>query len=652
MREILNTIKNLSIGRKLMIIQALLIIVMITTLALSTGMIIKKQFTGKSFEQLQNLNGRIIDMIDVYNVKLKEQAVSLGNVLFRYGTAGRDDLELSQESIDRFTDITGAVATLFIRQGDDFLRTATSLKKEDGSRAIGTTLDHKHPGYKKVLAGEMYTGPAVLFGRNYMTHYKPIKAGNNVVGIHFIGVDFTDGIRNLKKKIRSVRIGESGYVYVIEDEKSNTPGRCVVHKTVSLEGTQLLEMKDADGRFFIQDMLKRRNGVIDYYWKDKDDANARVEKKHVAYSSYNDWNWIIISGSYEKELVADGFILRNYIFIILIISSVIMLIFLYASIKKIILTRFRKLTDLLGNISTGEGDLTMRLAFDEKDEIGEVARLFNNFIGDFERMISDIKSACNKLEISVHKIREGNLDLSRRTSEQASTIDEIVTILKEAMDVIAKSADTAQRAKLHTDEGSSKASTGNETSGKAVDAINDISNSSKKIEETITVINDISFQTNLLALNAAVEAARAGEQGRGFAVVAGEVRNLAQRSAVAAKEITGIINESISRVEHGTKMVKETGVSLTEIAESAKFIASLISEISVASVNQKNGVEWINNAVLSLDTMTRQNAALVEETAAASEEMSERTGSLLALIGRFKTGNQECVPVKNRLLNS
>ncbi len=636
MNEFFVRFKNISIGRKLMMIQAGAIVGMIIILALVAGFIIKKQFTLNSYEQLNNLNGRIIDMIDAYNSKLKEQAVTLGNVLYCYNTSGGNDHNLSQPEIDRFTDITGAVATLFQRKGDDFLRTATSLKKEDGSRAVGTMLDRNHPGYSRIIAGESYTGPAVLFGRNYMTHYKPVMDGNRVTGIHFIGVDFTEGIGKLKEKIRSVNIGALGYVYVIEGEKSRDQGRCLVHKSVNLEGTQMLDLKDADGHFFIKDMIQQKNGVTDYYWKNPGDASGTTEKKLAAFSSYDDWNWVIISGSYENELIADGYILRNYLFGVLILCSLLMLVLLNAAIKKIILARFRKLTELLGNISNGDGDLTRRLDFDNNDEIGEIAGLFNKFIGDFEKMISDIISACEKLESSVNNIREGNINLSNRTSEQASTIEEIMSTLDEAISVITQSSETAHRAKFITDGGSEKASIGNATSGKAVVAINDINSSSKKIEETISVINEISFQTNLLALNAAVEAARAGEQGRGFAVVAGEVRNLAQRSAVAAKEIADIITESISRVEHGTVMVKETGVSLAEIADSAKMIASLISEISISSEEQRKGIIQINKAVLSLDTMTQQNAALVEETAGDSEEMAERTGLLMELIGRFK----------------
>jgi len=169
-----------------------------------------------------------------------------------------------------------------------------------------------------------------------------------------------------------------------------------------------------------------------------------------------------------------------------------------------------------------------------------------------------------------------------------------------------------------------------------VDAITEINSSSKKISEIIGVINEIAFQTNLLALNAAVEAARAGEQGRGFAVVAGEVRNLAQRSASASREISDLIKDSIEKVSHGTDMVNRSGATLSEIVEAAKSTANIISEIAAASEEQKRGVDQINIAVSELDTMTQQNAALVEETASASEEMASQAQELQTMMERFK----------------
>ncbi|HQF08329.1 MAG TPA: methyl-accepting chemotaxis protein, partial [Spirochaetota bacterium] len=233
-----------------------------------------------------------------------------------------------------------------------------------------------------------------------------------------------------------------------------------------------------------------------------------------------------------------------------------------------------------------------------------------------------------------------NQNLSQRTSEQASSLEEIASTIEEATATINQNAENAGRARELTETGSVKALEGNRVAVDAVNAIVEMNESSKKVADIISTINEIAFQTNLLALNAAVEAARAGEQGRGFAVVAGEVRNLAQRSGNAAKEIEGLIRDALGKVEKSTELVNRTGISLTEITEAAKTSAQIINEIAAASQEQKQGINQINNAIAEMDTMTQQNASLVEETASASEEMANQAQDLLDMVQKFKIRDQ------------
>ncbi len=191
-------------------------------------------------------------MIDAYNMKLKEHTISLANVLIRYNNAESGSRVLSQVDIDRFTGITGAVATHFKREGDDFRRLTTSLRKEDGARAVGTLLDRNHPGYKKILAGESYTGPAVLFGRNYMTHYIPIKIDGRIAGIYFVGLDFTEGITNLKQKIKSIRIGKSGYLFVLEGNAGVNKGKVIIHDSDKIYQTEYESVRFFHSTIFVE----------------------------------------------------------------------------------------------------------------------------------------------------------------------------------------------------------------------------------------------------------------------------------------------------------------------------------------------------------------------------------------------------------------
>jgi methyl-accepting chemotaxis protein len=282
------------------------------------------------------------------------------------------------------------------------------------------------------------------------------------------------------------------------------------------------------------------------------------------------------------------------------------------------------------------GDFTERLAVHQKDEIGELAGALNTAAVDLDKMVADIILNSRTLVQSIQEISAGNENLSQRTSEQASSLEEIASTLEETSASIIQNADNSKRADDIAAKTLIVAENGGRVVGEAVSAINEISEESIKIEAITTVISEIAFQTNLLALNAAVEAARAGEQGRGFAVVAGEVRNLAQRSAVAVKEIGELVKSTLNKVEKGTRLANGSGDSLVEIIASVKEVGRFVSEIAAASDEQRQGSSQINIAISELDTMTQQNAGLVEENASASEEIAGRAQELLRMMDKFK----------------
>ncbi|TAL34098.1 MAG: hypothetical protein EPN93_12425 [Spirochaetes bacterium] len=255
---------------------------------------------------------------------------------------------------------------------------------------------------------------------------------------------------------------------------------------------------------------------------------------------------------------------------------------------------------------------------------------------DLERLIAGIASAAQSLVQAVEEISVGNQNLSQRTSRQASALEEIASTLEESAATIGRNAENARAASEVSRESMRIAQEGSHVVEQAMSSMNDISGSSAKIGDIVSVINGIAFQTNLLALNAAVEAARAGEQGRGFAVVAGEVRNLALRAGNAAKEISALIRESLEKVELGTGRAGKSGDALGKTVTAVGKVVTLITEIAAASEEQRQGIDEINNAVIEMDTMTQQNAALVEQTAGASEEMAGQAQELLGMLGRFK----------------
>ncbi|NVK24905.1 MAG: PAS domain-containing protein [Gammaproteobacteria bacterium] len=282
------------------------------------------------------------------------------------------------------------------------------------------------------------------------------------------------------------------------------------------------------------------------------------------------------------------------------------------------------------------GDLTKRIEKDYGGTFDKLKRDANATADKLTEVIGRIEEAANTVATGAEEIAQGNTDLSQRTEEQASSLEETASSMEEMTSTVRQNADNASMANDMAQEAVSKASSGGEIVSKAVSSMAEINESSKKISDIIGVIDEIAFQTNLLALNAAVEAARAGEQGRGFAVVAGEVRNLAQRSAAAAKEIKDLIRDSVTKVEDGTSLVNQSGEMLNEIVESVRKVNQTIADISVASEEQSSGIEQVNKAVAQMDEMTQQNAALVEEASAAGESMSEQARAMKQLLSFFQ----------------
>jgi methyl-accepting chemotaxis protein len=281
------------------------------------------------------------------------------------------------------------------------------------------------------------------------------------------------------------------------------------------------------------------------------------------------------------------------------------------------------------------GDLTVQFDSSAKDEIGQLALALEHMRESFGRVISQIRTGVESVGTASREIAQGNADLSSRTEQQASNLQQTAASMEQMTSAVKQNADAARQANQLAASASQVAAKGGAVVGEVVSTMDQISASSKKIADIIGVIDGIAFQTNILALNAAVEAARAGEQGRGFAVVAGEVRNLAQRSAQAAREIKSLIGESVEKVETGSKLVNDAGQTMSDIVQQVKRVTDLIGEITSSTLEQSNGIGQVNQAVTQLDQMTQQNAALVEQSAAAAESLKEQAARLARAVAVF-----------------
>lgn len=283
-----------------------------------------------------------------------------------------------------------------------------------------------------------------------------------------------------------------------------------------------------------------------------------------------------------------------------------------------------------------KGDLTQTISKDYPGSFDEMKTGINGTVENLKQLVGEIKDATDTINTASKEIAAGNSDLSQRTEEQASSLEETASSMEELTSTVRQNAENAKQANQLAIGASDVAGKGGAVVSQVVTTMDSINESSRKIVDIISVIDGIAFQTNILALNAAVEAARAGEQGRGFAVVAGEVRNLAQRSAAAAKEIKTLIGDSVGKVEDGSKLVAQAGQTMEEIVSSIRRVTDIMSEITAASVEQSQGIEQVNLAITQMDEVTQQNAALVEEAAAAAEALEEQAQNLSVSVATFK----------------
>ncbi len=347
---------------------------------------------------------------------------------------------------------------------------------------------------------------------------------------------------------------------------------------------------------------------------------------------------IRISMDEVRQATAD--VQRNMLIITLLVVAVLIAI-TYVLLNRTLSRPLGHVIDQLRDISEGEGDLTRRLDVRNTDEIGQLALCFNTFVEKLHDILSRVKGSATDVAAASQQLSSASEQLAAGAHEQAASLEETAAALEEMTSTVKQSADNARQASQLAGGSRASAEKGGEVVGQAVAAMAEINSSSTKIADIITTIDEIAFQTNLLALNAAVEAARAGEQGRGFAVVAAEVRNLAQRSATAAKEIKTLIGDSVQKVHDGSALVTQSGESLNEIVTAVKRVTDVVAEITAASQEQSTGIDQVNKAVTQMDQVTQANASQTEELASTAEALANQAGQLQAIVARFNLGQSD-----------
>ncbi|VXB68577.1 Cache 3/Cache 2 fusion domain-containing protein [Massilia sp. 9I] len=631
------------------VLMGTIIAALVAMLTLTTSSMLEERATQSVANELRS----VANTVEMFNKSVSSEARSFGRI-FRHGLPGSFELDtantvdiggkatpslkldgkllnLDFSAPDTFTAQTAGNATIFAADGEDFVRVTTSVKKENGERAVGTKLDRNSPAYSVLRAGGTYIGLVTLFGKQYITQYEPARdAAGKVVAVLYVGVDISEDMKVLKDRIRAIKVGDTGYFFVLNAAPGKGYGDLLVHP--AKEGSNILDSRAADGRFFIKEILEKKNGNIHYDWTNPGESAAR--EKFVAYTHIKDWNWVIGGGTYLDEITAAATVLRNRFILIGLAALAVLAAILYAVVRAAVARPLAQVRDVAKRIA--EGDLTARVDSTRRDEIGLLTEAINTVGASLSTVVGKVREGAEQIANASQEISAGNLDLCQRTEEQAVSLASTASSMDQLTATVRQNADNARQANQLALSASTVAQQGGATVAQVIERMDAISQSSRKISDITSVIDGIAFQTNILALNAAVEAARAGEQGRGFAVVAGEVRNLAQRCAAAAREIKGLIDASNGQVDAGSKLVAEAGVTMNEVLSSVARVTDIMSEITAASQEQTSGIEHINRSVGEMDEVTQQNAALVEEASAAAQSMQDQAAELARAVRLFR----------------
>ncbi|AZE70050.1 methyl-accepting chemotaxis protein [Pseudomonas synxantha] len=570
-----------------------------------------------------------------------DQPVAVAGVQTPSLYLGDEVLNNNFEEVDEFKQMSGGVATVFVRSGDDFIRVSTSLTKQDGNRAIGTVLDRQGAAYQRVAEGQTYIGRAVLFDRSYMTQYSPVRdSSGKVIAVLFIGFDYTDAQNAQFENLKRFRIGQTGSLALLDEQK---------HWLVAPAGVQA-----PDEAIAVMLDLAKKPGA-GRFWSDKHEDFYSVSVP------FEGGPWAVVASMPKAEIRAVTW----EVGIRLVIGSVLAMLLAVGATVWLLRSKLAPLSDLVRQAEAlGAGDLSARLNVSSHDEIGQLARSFNQMGDALSTMVSHIRNAAEQVNSRAQALSglsggayEGMEQQSGEITSMAGAVEEFSATSLNIADNMGNTERLAQENAQQTRIGRDsmqEASSSLEHIATALNStaavINTLGQRSQEIGGIVGVITAIAEQTNLLALNAAIEAARAGEQGRGFAVVADEVRNLASRTRQATDEISTMIQSiqqetgnAISTMEHGNVLMQEglsrnaaVASALARIDEQSRSAGQQFAAITTATQEQSSTATLLSSNLQSIALANSEQREVVSNLAVTAKELETLAASLRQEVDRFR----------------
>ncbi|MCS3424183.1 methyl-accepting chemotaxis protein [Rahnella sp. BIGb0603] len=633
-----------SIGAKLASIASLLVGTLFIIFTLSLTHSAGRQVNALAVNAISEQVTGVVDMIDMYNASLNAEVdsytrlfshflpenfeldtaspVMIGSESAPVIKAGGNPLNLDTRIPDDFLARTGAISTVFARRGDDFIRVTTSLKKQDGNRAIGTLLDNTSPAYAQIMAGQPFSGLATLFGKKYITKYQPVRdAQGSVIGILFVGVDITKEYANMREKILSKRIGDHGYFFVLNSAPGKDLGKYLVHSTDEGKTPAWPEGE-------LQQVMAQPKGQREYT------DTASQHQQFMVYASVPAWHWVVVGSTDKDSLMEQVNSTRNHFLLISLLALACFAAFFIWLTRKLV---SRPLSDVVHIAQQyASGDLRARAQTQRVDEIGALMHAIDGIGHGLEKIVGEVRQVSSEIMLNTQGLAHDSQQINQQIGTQASSLEETSASMEQITATVQNTADNASQATQLVQQTDKAATVGADAVNQSVESMEAIRHASTRIADITTVIEGIAFQTNILALNAAVEAARAGEHGRGFAVVASEVRALAQRSSNAVKEIEMLVADSLSKVEDGHQSAAKTQANMSNILQGIRQVKVLMSDIDVASHEQSSGISQVNIAIMQIGKATQENATLVENSQQTAAALSEQGRHLSQLVSVFK----------------